>query len=197
MQYQKILTLFLLPALAHAHNLVDVQKLFPTVAFDIRYATSNNFLKKKIYDRPGCYLHADAAQALKAVVDELAQEGLGIKIFDAYHPVSMQCLLLGNCSEADLSKRRDKHTRGTAVDLTLIRLSDQSELEMPTEFDAVDEKTSAHYTNVPAHVLANRTKLQTVMLKHGFELSASEWWHFDLKGYAEYPSLDIPLNELS
>ncbi len=183
----------------HAHDLIDIKKLCPTIVCDIRYATTHNFTKKKIYNSPGCFLHKDAATALKKVVDELAQEGLGIKIFDAYRPLSAQWKLWEAFPVlryvAD-PRKGGKHTRGTSVDLTLIRLSDSKELAMPTEFDSFEEKAWSDYANLPKAILANRTKLQDVMRNHGFTTIKKEWWHFDLKDYQKYPSLDISFEVL-
>lgn len=185
--------------LAQEHNLVAVKTIYSTIVLDLRYATTNNFLKTQIYDVPRCYLHTDAAQALKQVVDELAKDGLGIKIFDAYRPLHAQWRLWEVCPDqrfvAD-PRKGGRHTRGTAVDLTLIRLFDQSELAMPTEFDSFEKEARADYQDLSQEILANRTKLQDVMIKHGFTTVPYEWWHFDLKDYETYPTLDIPLNEL-
>ena len=153
----------------YSHNLIDIKKLCPTVVCDIRYATTNNFTKKKIYTTPGCYLHKDAAQALKKVVDDLAKEGLGIKIFDAYRPLSAQWKLWkaypvpGYVADP---RKGGKHTRGVSVDLTLINLVDGIDLAMPTPFDSFEKTAWADYQNLPAKILANRSKLQAIMRKY-------------------------------
>ena len=38
------------------------------VDLDIAYATPNNFMGKAVYSRPGCYLHADAAEVLQRAI---------------------------------------------------------------------------------------------------------------------------------
>jgi len=182
-----------------AHDLVNMKKFCPTIVCDIRYATPNNFTKKTIYDSPGCFLHKDAANALRKVVDELAKKKLGIKIFDAYRPLSAQWKLwkaypvLGYVADP---RKGGKHTRGTSVDLTLIDLNNGAELVMPTEFDSFKEKAWSNFDNLPKKVLANRTKLQTIMRKHGFMTIKKEWWHFDFKNYQNYPLLDISFEAL-
>jgi len=196
----KIICTSLVTLTLHAHDLVDVKKLCPTIVYDIRYATTNNFTGKQIYSTPGCYLHQDAVIALKKVVNELAQDDLGIKIFDAYRPLSAQWILWKAHPDpkyvAD-PRKGGRHTRGTSIDLTLIRLSDGTDLEMPTEFDCPEEKASSTYQALPPLVIANRTKLQHVMRKHGFTTIASEWWHFDFKNFRNYPSLDITFEALT
>lgn len=182
-----------------SHDLINIKKLLPTAIFDIRYATTNNFTKTKIYTIDACYLHKHAAHALKKVVDELNAVGLSVKIFDAYRPLSAQWKLwnafpvIGYVADP---RKGGKHTRGTAVDLTLINISDGSELTMPTEFDSFEEKAWADYKDLPEKVLANRNKLQSIMRKHGFMTIKKEWWHFDFKEYLKYPSLDIAFEAL-
>jgi D-alanyl-D-alanine dipeptidase len=39
--------------------------------------------------------------------------------------------------------------------------------------------------------LENREILETVMQKHGFIGLPTEWWHFDLIGWENYPPIDI------
>jgi D-alanyl-D-alanine dipeptidase len=65
-------------------RLVDLETL--GIPIDIRYATTNNFMKQRLYPVAKAYLRAPAARALKEVQDELAKEGLGIKVFDGYRP---------------------------------------------------------------------------------------------------------------
>lgn len=107
------------------HDLVNVHEIIPTICCDIRYATKNNFTKQVIYNSDACYLKKEVALALKKVQWELAAQGLGLKIWDAYRPVSAQRKLwevvpderyVGN------PEKGGRHTRGTAVDVTLIRL---------------------------------------------------------------------------
>ena len=45
-------------------ELVELQKLDPTIRLDIRYATKNNFLGKAVYKKPRAFLQRPAAEAL-------------------------------------------------------------------------------------------------------------------------------------
>lgn len=47
------------------HNLVDITHIDPRIKLDIRYATPHNIGRTALYPRAVCYLHKDAAQALK------------------------------------------------------------------------------------------------------------------------------------
>ncbi|MGL5133722.1 MAG: M15 family metallopeptidase, partial [Planktothrix sp.] len=43
-------------------KLVDIKSVNPNIRQDLRYATTNNFLKKKLYAVPRCFLRSDVAQ---------------------------------------------------------------------------------------------------------------------------------------
>lgn len=178
---------------------VDISKTIPGIILDIRYATSNNFLGFPVYTKPVCYLHKKAADALSRVQKELSSIGLGLKIFDGYRPLSVQQMMWDAVQDeryiSNPAKNRGRHTRGTAIDVTLVD-PEGRELEMPTPFDDFTEKAHSDYANLPEIVIQNRALLTEVMKKHGFQPLLTEWWHFDFKGWrndTEFPPLDIPL----
>lgn len=177
-------------------DLVDVQKLIPGVVLDIRYATTNNFTGQQLYPFAGCYLRRAAAKKLAAAQAELQPLGYGLKIHDGYRPLSVQRRMWEVFPQpgyvAD-PKRGSRHNRGAAVDVTLIRLTDGSELPMPTPYDDFTEKAHRNYMDLPAEVLANRALLERVLTKHGFVGLPTEWWHFDDVNWRDYPLLDIPV----
>ena len=186
---------------ATQHELVDVASIIPDVKLDIRYATTNNFTSKQVYPTIAaqhCFLQKPAAIALAQVQKELAQHGLGLKIFDAYRPHRVQFIFWDLVPDeryvAD-PKKGSRHNRGCAVDLTLVKF-DGTELAMPTEFDDFTEKALATYTGQNKEIAANLALLQNVMTKYGFNVFSTEWWHFDYKGWEKYPVLDISFEEL-
>jgi D-alanyl-D-alanine dipeptidase len=67
---------------------VDLKKTVPSLVIELRYYDKNNFIGQRIdgYEAPICYLSISAAEALKAVQEELFPFGLGLKVFDAYRP---------------------------------------------------------------------------------------------------------------
>lgn len=69
-------------------GLVDLARLVPGIALDIRYAGSNNFTAHPVpgYDAPKCLLLAPAATALAAVEADLRAEGYRLRVFDCYRP---------------------------------------------------------------------------------------------------------------
>ena len=175
--------------------LVDIFEVNKNIAIDIRYATTNNFTKKIIYKSDNCYVHKDVAEALDKIQKHLEKQGLGLKIFDGYRPLWAQEILFDVFPDERYvgnPKKTTKHTRGIAIDLTLINLKDLSELEMPTEFDSFSERAHLVFEDLPENIKKNRKLLQDVMIKiGGFEPLANEWWHFDLKGWESYPYLKI------
>lgn len=179
--------------------LVDLEKHIPGVVLDIRYATENNFTGKKIYTAPKAWLRRDAADSLLKIQQILSQEGLGIKVFDAYRPYAGTLYfyeVYGDTTFVAAPWKGSIHNRGGAVDLTLINLATGEELAMPTPFDEFSEKASYHYNDLPAQVLANRDKLLKVMTENGFTFYEYEWWHFNIKGREKYSLMDISFEDL-
>ncbi len=186
------MTLF---AQAH-HQLVDVQKINPRILVELRYATTNNFMKKSVYPSARCLLQQPVAERLSRVQARLEQEGLGLKIFDAYRPLSAQWELwkiVPNPTFVADPRKGSKHNRGAAVDLTLVD-SLGNELEMPTQYDEFVKAARSDYHDLPAHILKNRAKLHNAMKAEGFIPNPSEWWHFDDKDWKKFPILDVPFD---
>jgi D-alanyl-D-alanine dipeptidase len=105
-------------------QLTPIQTLAPDVRLDIRYATQNNFTHQKLYDKAECLLRPEVAEKLAAVQRELNAQGLGLKVFDCYRPLSIQrrmwAIVPDDRYVADPAKG-SRHNRGAAVDLTLVR----------------------------------------------------------------------------
>jgi zinc D-Ala-D-Ala dipeptidase len=152
-------------------TLVNVAELIPGVLFDIRYAMENNFAKRVLYSRACCYLRAPVARKLAAVQAALAKQGLGLKIFDCYRPLSIQKKLWNLVPDeryvAD-PKKGSRHNHGAAVDASLVDASGW-ELPMPTEYDDFTERAHRDYMRLPATAIKNRALLETIMQQHGFE----------------------------
>ena len=178
----------------HDEELVDLEKEIPGIVLDIRYATTNNFTGQKLYPVAKCFLRRAAADKLREVQAELKQSGLGLKLYDGYRPLSVQKKMWEVYPHEGFvanPKRGSRHNRGAAVDLTLIKLSDKSELPMPTPYDDFTEKAHRDYKDLPPEQLQNRALLERVMTEHGFEGLPTEWWHFDFGGWKRYEILDV------
>lgn len=166
--------------------LADVRALAPEIVVELRYATSNNFTGAPIpgYEGNHAYLRGPAAEALARVERDLAPTRLGLKIFDAYRPARATDAMVEwtkRVKREDLLRdgyiaSKSRHNLGEAVDLTLIRLRDSTELEMGTAFDTFS--TAAHTANATGEAARNRQLLKSAMEKEGFTNYDQEWWHF-------------------
>jgi D-alanyl-D-alanine dipeptidase len=178
-------------------RLVDLGAL--GIPLEIRYATANNFMKKPLYPVAKAFLRAPAARALQAVQRELAGQGLGIKVFDAYRPYRVTEAMWEPIRNTDYvadPAKGSRHNRGAAVDLTLIDLRSGAELAMPTPYDDFTERAAHAFSDLPAEALKNRALLRGVMEKHGFQPLPSEWWHYDFSGWERFELMNVPLEAL-
>jgi zinc D-Ala-D-Ala dipeptidase len=179
-------------------DFVELKKINPNIVLDIRYASDNNFLKKPVYPSARGFTLKTVALKLDSIQTELESKGLGLKMFDGYRPLSVQKLMweiLPDNRYVANPANGSRHNRGAAVDVTLVD-SNGVELEMPTEFDDFTEKAAHDYNKLSEEVLKNRMILKTIMEKYGFVHLNSEWWHYDLKNYSEYPVVDYSFEEI-
>lgn len=160
-------------------NLKDFSKDF---VLDMKYATEDNFLKKKVYDCAECYLRLKTIKMLIAANAEFQSKGYRIKLFDCYRPLDIQKKMWEIVPNADYvadPKKGSIHNRGGAVDITLVD-KDRKELDMGTPFDFFGIKASHNYQNLSEEIIKNRKLLKETMLKHNFKAFDSEWWHYNL-----------------
>lgn len=183
-----------------AKAMTDLKRTVPLLRFDLRYATLNNFMKQKLYPTISTtYLRKAAADPLLSIQLELNKQGLGLKIFDAYRPYSVTEKLWEPVRDdryAADPKKGSGHNRGIAVDLTIIRLSNDEELNMGTGFDNFSDTAHHAFTDLPAEVLQNRLLLKNSMEKHGFKALDTEWWHYYLPDVNLYELLDLDFKQL-
>ena len=109
---------------------VYLRDIDPTIAQDIRYAGSDNFVGRPLpgYEAAECILRRDVAAALKRVQAELAAAGLSLKVYDCYRPtraVRAMAEWVNDGRSGAPTKRffPRVHSTGTAIDLTLIKAS--------------------------------------------------------------------------
>ncbi len=181
------------------HRLIDLKQLIPDLVLDIRYAGTNNFNKEPYYSEAAAFLRLPAAIALAEAQKELREKGYGLLIFDAYRPYSVTCAIYNKIKDTNFAAppwTGSRHNRACAIDLSLIRLSDGKEVRMPTAFDEFSPKAAPDYMNLPDSVKANRDFLIQVMGRYGFSVYPSEWWHFDYKGWKEFPLMDLSFDQL-
>ncbi|TKD59136.1 M15 family metallopeptidase [Flavobacterium sp. ASW18X] len=151
-------------------------------AYDLRYATTNNFLKAKVYDCAECYTRVKTAKALLKANAELLKKGYKIKFFDCYRPNSVQYKMweiVPNPQYVANPVKGSIHNKGGAVDITLVTV-DGEELDMGTDFDYFGKRAYHDNLNLPDTILANRKLLKETMEKYGFWSIRTEWWHYNL-----------------
>ena len=187
-------------------ELVDIQKVNPTIKVDLFLADPNNFLGKALYpENARAYIDKNVAEKLNAIQKELAHLGLGLKIKDAYRPLSVQKELwsialtmnLKNPGRyvSDPNKEGGRHPRGVAVDLTLIRLKDGSELPMPP-FGFTERAHQGYIGDLMPEQIENRDFLKELMMRYGFVPIRCEWWHYNLPNFKEYTAMDLSFDEM-
>ncbi len=169
--------------------IVKVSDYLPEIRQDLRYASENNFTGKVIYDFDEAYLRYGTVKKLKLVYEELAQQGIGLLIWDGFRPLSAQAMLWQVCPDATyvsnpISGNRS-HCRGSAIDLTLVDLATGELLEMPSDFDEFSPKGDHDYSDCTEQAAANAKLLRSVMEKHGLKAYSGEWWHYS--DTDEYP----------
>ncbi|HHY75894.1 MAG TPA: D-alanyl-D-alanine dipeptidase [Firmicutes bacterium] len=179
-------------------DLVDLIEMDDSFVVELRYATENNFIGKKVYSQGRCLLVRGTAEKLIAANREFAQMGYRLKIWDAYRPPSAQKALWEAFPDPNFvapPERGSIHTRGAAVDVTLVDM-DGNELPMPTDFDDFSEKAAIDYDGCTEEQAKNRELLAEIMVKHGFNRIKSEWWHFVDSDAASYPLLDVEFEDI-
>jgi len=193
-------------------DFMEIYSMIDDAAYDIRYYSSNNFTGKRIqgYKAPKAYMTKDALIALSEAAQELRKQGYRLLIWDAYRPQKAvdNFVVWINDSKytgdkdfyPDLQKSdlvdggyiatKSSHTRGSTVDLTLIK-KDGSYVDMGGTFDLFSEISRPDYIKLTRKQKQNRKILYDAMIKAGFEGIDSEWWHFTLKNE---PYKDIYFN---
>ena len=184
---------------------------------EIRYHSAYNFIGERIdgYEEPCALLTLDAARALKSAANELYVMGYVLKIFDAYRPArAVKHFVLWGIEDQDIrmkpyfypelekqelfakgySAKESSHSRGSAVDLTLLDMKTGKEVDMGSPYDYFGEISHPDFKGITEEQYENRMTLQRVMMRNGFLPINCEWWHFML-GDEPYPDtyFDFPV----
>jgi len=184
-------------------DLVELTRLDPSIRLDIRYATTNNFMRRPLYAQPRAFMQRPAAKALVRADHALRAKGYGLLVFDAYRPWSVTKIFWDNASDAERKiefvanpKKGSRHNRGCAVDLTLFDLKTGQEVAMPSEYDEFSERAFPDFGGGPADARASRDLLRAAMEAEGFTVYPSEWWHFDYGDWRHYRILNVPFESI-
>lgn len=160
-------------------NLKDYSADF---VYDMKYATTDNFLKSQVYDCAECYLRFKTVKALVEANEKFIKKGYRIKLFDCYRPLDIQKKMWEIVSNPDYvadPKKGSIHNRGGAVDITLVDTTG-NELDMGTPFDFFGIEARHDYENLSDEVKKNRKLLRKIMTRSDFKIFESEWWHYNL-----------------
>jgi zinc D-Ala-D-Ala dipeptidase len=217
---------------------VYLRDIDPTISQDIKYAGADNFVGRPLpgYEAGECVLRRPVAQALRRVQRDLVPRGLSLKVHDCYRPVQAVQAMADWVSEAgsgEATKRffpqldksrlvlqgyiasRSAHSRGIAVDLTLIRApspprSDphasnrpctespqdgaaRDDPDMGTSFDCFDVRSHSASPLITPDQRSWRAVLERAMAEHGFKNYRREWWHFTYRGSFAPEHYDFPI----
>ncbi len=160
---------------------VRVEDYIPNILVELKYATSDNFTGQVIYGFDTCCLRYGTVKKLVAVQEALQKQGLGLKIWDGFRPVSAQFKLWEVYPDptfvANPERGYSSHSRGNTVDLTLVDANGE-EVTMPTAFDSFSALADRDYSDCPPEAAENALLLQSVMEQQGFQPYFGEWWHF-------------------
>ena len=182
-------------------DLVDLATLDAHIRLDIRYATTDNFLSTPLYTSARAFLQRPAADALFRAARDLAPQGYGLMIFDAYRPWYVT-KMFWDATPADKHQfvanpaEGSRHNRGCAVDLTLYDLATGKEVPMPSGYDEMSLRAYPIYTGGTAAERAHRELLRAAMEKQGFTVYDTEWWHFDYRDWKRYAILNVPFEKI-
>lgn len=191
--------------------LVNVADLDSSIVFDIRYATSDNFVGSRVdgYEEPLCLLSEPAAEALVQAHRELISLGYGLVVFDCYRPQraadhfvrwarypreqSTKGAYYPRVEKKRLFKlgyisSRSGHSRASTVDVGLVRFGEDSTgsemrkiVDMGTPFDFFDPLSHTDADGLKKSQRRHRDLLRDVLSRHRFRNYAKEWWHFTLR----------------
>lgn len=182
-------------------DLVDLEQLEPSLGFDIRYATANNFAGRPVYSEARAFLQRPAAEALVRAHRKLQEQGYAIIVFDGYRPWSVT-KLFWNITPPEKKEfvadpaKGSRHNRGCAVDVTLCDLATSKPVAMPGEYDEMTSRSYPTYPGGTRESRRNRDTLRAAMEAEGFKVYDTEWWHFDYKDWRRYPILNISFSEI-
>lgn len=164
-------------------SFVNIKDYSSDFVYDMKYATNDNFLKIQVYQCAECYLRLKTVKELLKANERFMSKGYRIKLFDCYRPLDVQKKMWSIVSNPDYvadPKKGSIHNRGGAVDLTLVD-NNGKELDMGTPFDFFGIESSHEFENLSEEVKNNRKLLRNGMIRFGFRIFDSEWWHYNLK----------------
>ena len=164
----------------------------PTARVERAYATVNNFTGCQIYDFTDAYLRYGTVRKLMKVSEALADQGIGLIIWDGFRPVAAQAKLWEIFPDPSFVSHpvtgKRTHSRGNTVDISIYDLETGEDLLVPTGYDNFTAYADRDYSDCSDDAAANARLLEQTMEKYGFTPYFAEWWHFT-------DTVDYPVDE--
>lgn len=169
-------------------DFVRIVDYISTARVELPYATVNNFTGYRIYDFTDSYLRYGTVKKLMKVSAELAEQDIGLIIWDGFRPAAAQAKLWEICPDPTFVSHpvtgKRTHCRGNTVDISLYDLETGEDLPVPTGYDNFTAYADRDYSDCSPDAAANARLLEQTMEKNGFTPYFAEWWHFaDTKDY--------------
>jgi D-alanyl-D-alanine dipeptidase len=207
---------------------VDLRRVDSTILQDIRYRGPHNFIGRPIvgYRERLCILTRPAAKALSRAQASLLARGYTLKAYDCYRPQRAvddfarwaarpgdqrmkqefyPRVDKGTLFDQGYIARRSGHSRGSTLDLTLVRLPARPQrrfipgeplvscfasyeqrfpdntVDMGTGFDCFDTLANTLDPRIQGEARTNRLLLKQTLETEGFVNYEAEWWHYTHK----------------
>ena len=182
-------------------DLVDLATVDPTIKFDIRYASDNNFVGVPFYTSARAFFQRPAAEALQRAGKKLAANGFGILVHDSYRPwhvtkmfyevtPPLQRIFVATPSLGS------RHNRGCAIDMTLYDLKTGRPIEMVSGYDEFSDRSYPDYLGGTSLQRWHRQVLRDAMESENFTVFENEWWHFDFGDWRAYPIGNVRFEDI-
>jgi D-alanyl-D-alanine dipeptidase len=183
-------------------DLVELRSLDSTIHYDIRYASTDNFMGERFYDTALAFLQRPAAEALVRAHRRLGAAGYGLLIHDAYRPWAVTWMFWQATPDSQKIFVADpatgsRHNRGAAVDVTLYERATGAALAMPSAYDEFSPRAFPAYPGGTSRERWHRGLLRLALEAEGFRVYRYEWWHFDYADWERYPILNVRFGELA
>jgi zinc D-Ala-D-Ala dipeptidase len=206
---------------------VALRDVAPSILQEMRYRTPHNFVGDRIdgYRQSMCIVTRDTAKALRAAQHAVLRKGYSLKMYDCYRPQRTVDHFVAWAKDLDDERMKGEfyprveknrlfedgyiaeksgHSRGSTVDLTLVRLPamptrpyrpgeplfscfapkdvrfPDNSIDMGTGYDCFDTLSHTLDPRIKGEQRANRMLLKNTLEKAGFTNLPEEWWHYTL-----------------
>lgn len=177
-------------------QLIDMWVYGDEFAFEIRYATADNFIGEIVYKCPKCLLQPEVARAVFKANQYFCEKGYKIKFYDCYRPLDVQKFMWSKVPRptyvANPYGKGSIHNKGAAVDLTLVT-RDGCFVDMGSDYDFFGRASHIDNFNFSSEILANRKLLREGMVAHGFRTVRTEWWHYSFQKSWQFKTMNDAL----